>query len=464
MDIVQFVDKIDAAPTVRLDLNNESPWATKTEGTDLSPPPLRQAWAGTLLTDGEQLTAAAYDNRQLRLKLELIASSVDNVAASLQALWRELNRPANILRWQPTGASFPVHFKTFRSADNAVVDYPGPGLLRTVDVRIAAEPFAYGLRQTLSQVTVSSNPAAGSNGCYFDVTGVKGDVETPLHLSLDDGFTVLRQPMFAVRRRGTPSAMPFVLQAESMTLGTDAALGASNDAALSGSGQNYVRISYATNASMQNRVSSTSWPSTPSVDVRGTYRVLARIRRNTGTDTHYLRLSYGNSSSPIYGDIVSTPSASITDPIWVDLGLVPYPTGQDPVTDMSAAEIPVGGQYLAVQTQRVSGAGTLDLDCLLFVPADDRLLIATLNPDAGAVAQVIDSARTMAYGVGASGEIRPTIPAQIAGGAPMVSPGVTNRIAMINILQGTPGDTITTTRKVTPSYWPRYLHIAAAGS
>lgn len=163
LDVIQFVDSIAAPPTVRLNLNNESPWAVT--GVDFSPPPLKQAWASTLLTDGERLTAAAYGNRRLRLSLELIASSQDASATAMQALWRELNRPSNLLRYQPDGATSPVFFRTIRSADNQVREYPGggPSSLRTVEVEIDAEPFALGLKETLPTVTVYNDPTEGTD-------------------------------------------------------------------------------------------------------------------------------------------------------------------------------------------------------------------------------------------------------------------------------------------------------------
>ena len=307
--------------------------------------------------------------------------------------------------------------------------------------------------------------SGGVGGCCFDVTGVKGDVETPLYLSLDDGFTVQRQPVVAVRRRGTPSQLPMLLQAESMGAGTDTALGAANDAGFSGAGQNYMRVSFTTNQTLISRLTISEWPAAPSVDVRGTYRVFARVRRNTGGDALSLRLAWGTSSVFFLGDTVALP-ASITDPIYVDLGLVQFPAGQDPVTDgMTGGELAVRGMFVSLAAQRSSGSGTLDVDFLLFVPADDRLMIATVNPDSGATAQVVDAARTMVYGVGASGEIRTAAPAQIAGSPPMVSPGVTSRVVFVpSILQSAVSGSITLTAKVTPYYWPRYIYVRPVAS
>jgi hypothetical protein len=613
VDVVQFVDTISTTPVVRLNLNNEAPWATT--AVDASPPPLKQAWSGTLLADGERLSAAAYANRQLRLSLELITASQDASAGALQALWRELDRPSNLLMYQPEGATNPVFFRTLRSMDNSVQDYAGggPATLRTVDVEIAAEPFALGLRETLPQVTVYADPAEGAtlnanpffetnasgwsafggsvarstaqfhqgvasllltpdgvsgnaqaradlapvtastphrascwircavsrnvsvaidwldagnsfisqsvvtvgvtastwtllelaasspvgatqarlivqlgstpplsntvhidearlrqvsgpNAAWFDVTGVKGDVETPLFLRMSTD-TAVRQSLFAVRRRGVPASAPFVLQAETMGAGTDTALGAANDPAMSGGGQNYLRVSFATNTSMVARATADPWPATASDDVRGTYRVFARVRRITGSDAINLQLSWGIGISNVLGDVVALPSAAVTDPIYVDLGFVQYPVGQDPVTDgLSGDTLPVRGMQIVLRAQRATGGGSLDIDHLVFVPADDRLMIATIYPDSGGTAQILDSARTMIYNVGPSDEVRPATLAQIVGGPPMVSPDQDNRIVFLpNIIQSFLAS-ITASTDVTPYYWPRYLHTRPVAS
>lgn len=233
MDIIQFVDSISASPTVRLDLNDGTTWGVNYDGTDFSPPPLKTSWANTLLADGERLAAAAYANRTITLALDLIGT-VEDQASELQTLWRELNRATNFLKWHPTGASNPVFFRTIRSSNTKVTDYPS-GSIRSVQVTIDAEPFAYGVKVQLPEVTVVNDTAPPSNigtGMYFDVTSPQGDVETPLYLSvLNDTSTssgLVRTAsagpplsLVAVRRRNDPTATPFYVEAESMTFASN---------------------------------------------------------------------------------------------------------------------------------------------------------------------------------------------------------------------------------------------------
>ncbi|WP_319460093.1 hypothetical protein [Micromonospora sp. RTP1Z1] len=468
-DLLQFVDAIGGSPTVRLDLNDDATWSVQYEGTDFSPPQLRQAWASTLLADGEQLAAAAYGNRTIRLRLDLQTASLDAAWTQLQALHRELDRESNLLRWRPQGTTNPVFFRTIRSMANRVTEFPGPGLLRTVDVEIEAEPFALGLKETLGPFTVTNNPAAGSNGMYLDLTGVKGDVETPLKITIPYSGTATTW-MFAVRRRGTPGSSPFVLQCESMTQGSDTST-QPNDAAMSGAGNNFSRTSFATNAAMAQRLS-TSWPP-PGVDVRGRYRVFVLVRRSSGTGAINAKLGWGpkGGTASVFG---APASAATINSAFFDLGLVSYPGGTDPVADgYSGTALSVLDQTVAIWAERISGTSTIDWDYLLFVPADDRLTFVTRplsitdyvsTPNGEKV--VVDGATESLYALWGTGEIiggwaGPTISGKLVGGWPAASPGVTNRLYAVQT--GVPVSPATTAQ-VTIEYWPRYLYARPASS
>lgn len=607
-DVVQFVDSVSASPTVRLDLNDDNVWGLKYDGTDFSPPELRRSMAQTLLADGALVTAAAYDNRVIRLRLELRDTSVDAVATRIQALSRELDRPTNILKWQP-GTSAPLFFLTMRSPVNRVVEVPGPGTLKLVEVDVLAQPHAVGLRETLPPVTVYNDPAEGTplnansnfdaniapwtasggslawmtaqfhqasgsllltpdgvsgavqaraelvpavagrdyrltawvrcavarsvrltvdwtdsagglissmsadttvaantwtladatmtapvgavqarmivqmgstpptshllyidearirqaggpGGCCFEISGIKGDVETPLFMQLGTDFMGAagdRYPVIGVRRRGTPSLAPFLLQAESMVTGTATALAAANDPAMSGTGPNFARVT-PLNTDMDQRLYMDPFPATPGVDVRGRYRVHVRLRQSVLADLWNVRLTYG----PLGTLQVDLPAVTVTQafgPRYVDIGTIQYPYGADPVTDgYSGSETPSQGIRVAIFAQRVSGTGTLDFDCVLFVPADDAYSTVQMPPDSGGIG-VIDGARTMVYSVGGSGEIRalPYVP-RITSGFPLVSPGRTNRVTFLAD-GGNVGDAaLTSTSTITPYYWPKYLY------
>jgi hypothetical protein len=473
---LQFVDSIGSSPNVRLDLNSltSTGLIVGKDGIDLSPPPLRRAVVSTFLADGSIIPATAYDNRTLKLPLVLNSQiqTVDQVAAALQPLARELDRPSNFLRVQLTGQSAPVFFRTFSASDYS---WQMPKFLAQygkAELAIPAEPFGYGLRQTLSPVTVNNDPAAGSNGCFWDVTGVLGDVETPAVLSFAGNLAIVgggRQTMLGVRRRGVPSNAPFVFQAEAASSLFDTTLQA-NDAAMSGASNNYLRTAFASApTTLTVRWSKNPFPGSSSTDLRGTYRVLCRYRKSVATDSIDVQLWWGGPNAVgFHNDTVTLPTdTNATNIRYVDLGLVSFPMAPDPQYDgFSGVELPVNGQFfIAVQARRTAGTGTIDWDHLLFVPADDRLTLIGwptnfTTPDT----VVIDGAVGTCYGL-TSGAITAMPPASMVGAFPMLSPSpVTNRIFFVRDAGYTASatDAITGSTSITASYWPRYLNIRPA--
>jgi hypothetical protein len=299
----------------------------------------------------------------------------------------------------------------------------------------------------------------GDGGSLFDITGIRGDVETPLMLrrsvvNLGD------ESVFAVRRRGTPANAPWLLQAEAMTMGNDTTT-QTNSATFSGAGNNYTRTTFSGSPGMTDRVTASPFPTAPSVDNRGTYRVFARLRKNGTSGPVNVRLRYGGASAIVDND---TLTVTWTSPAMADLGLLSIPVGADPVHDgVSGAEIPARGLYVTLQAERTSGTDTLDVDYLLFVPADDRLAIVRWSDNPGTADQmVVDGVHDLTFGYQTStGSVVSMTPGYHVGDLPMVSPAATNRIYHINeVAPGEAEPTWPTTITFTLWYWPRYLRVA----
>lgn len=310
-----------------------------------------------------------------------------------------------------------------------------------------------------------------AGGQCFDVTGVQGDVETPLMLSIPasglfpgGSSTTGRTSCIAVRRRGTPSAAPFVLQAESLTLAVDTTLPGA-DALMSGSGSNYARVSFATATTLTQRMftSAAAWAAA-SKDIRGMYRVFARTRHSVAGDTIQLMLKYYfNGGSATNSAVTLSGSANIR---YADLGLIAFPTGAAPATDgYSGVELSVSTAQIEIRAARPSGSGNVDIDFLIFVPADDRLALVTWGLTGGPDTFVLDSSIPAAYAT-AAGAVYNDPPFTIVGGVPMVSPSATNRIYFINNVNSTDAatDGKTLTNAITPSYYPRYLAVRPLAS
>lgn len=458
--VIDFVDSIHASATQRLDLNDGVTWKVLLEGSDFSPPQLRRSSASTVLAHGDWISATAYANRTVTLLLQLVASDSDDVGTHIQELVQELERPNNILRVQRDGATKPVFFESYRSTIGNIREQ----LLthRQCRVDLVCKPFALGLKETLSATVVSNDPATG---CYIDVPFPAGDVETPLYLEFAAAGVIATgrlQTSIAVRRRGTPSSAPWILQAESMTLAANTALQA-NDAAFSGSGQNYVRASSLTSTFTRRLTSSTVFPSSPSVDARGKYRPHLRVRKNTSTGEVRVRLVISadgtNWITPDSVGVVLEPGSG-TGIQWIELPVIQLPIGEDPGTDgPTNVSLSTRGIYFGIELSLTEGSSTLDVDCLVLMPADDRYC-RILWPGSGSPTSMIldSSSKPKVYGVGSSGETYSTEIRAMDGGTPIVSPTSYNRLWMLrNTGQGA-ADVLSGTYTVTPYYWPRYLY------
>lgn len=460
---LDFVDSITASPTVRLALS-EAPWIINADLTEFPPPPLREAVAQSMMADGGVVPSSVKDFRRITLGLFLLEDTPDDAASSLQALYRELDRPeGNILRWHEH-TTHPVFFRTYRASASQVRHIGREGRKKKLLVELRAEPTGYGPLETpVSAVTVSTDPAAASNGCFVDVTGVKGDVEAPAIIRWPSSAIADElKTVFAVRRRGTPSQAPFPFQAEAMTQGTNTTT-QPNDANFSGSGNNYSRCTFTT-ATMQTRLSLLDL-GTASVDLRGTYRVFLRYRKNTSTDGINLQLRWGDTGGwiSIDNDVVAAPNTtSITT---ADLGLISVPVGLDPVYGADGTELVVSDSFfLALRAERTSGAGTIDFDFLVLVPADDRFAIVQWNDDASSPSDhwILDADGTKAYARDASGQVISAAAPNITSGLPMLSPGQTNRIVMIRSVGSPASWALTTDSPISVSYHPRYLSVRGA--
>lgn len=450
-----FVDSIASSPVYRLNLNSGNPLSVMADGSSFGMPALRRARASSILVDGDYISAASYGNRLIRLRIELPHLDKDLAATQLQLLAREINREANFLRYRP-GTSEPVFFRTFRSE---IADVQWDGVSTFGEVEVEAEPFAFGLPVTLSAVTVTNNPAAVSNGMFWDVTDVLGDVEAATQV-IDTANAMYNSSLWlATRRRGTPADVPFFAQAEAMTQVADTAT-QPNDAAMSGSGNNYSRVTFATTPSMATRLYRT-FPFASTIDARGTYRVIACVRQSSGGDLMALRViltSLISSDTAFLGEVVN--AVQTTSRQHVDLGLISAPFGVDPVTDgPSGVQLPAAPFNMSISAQRVSGAGTLDIDYILFLPADDQHAPVQIGND-GSGKYVFDAYQDVVYSL-TSGAVDLTQDIIPGGGTPSVLPGVTNRIYLV---RGKTNVSVTATVPMQVKYWPRYFYARPVGS
>lgn len=432
---------------VRLDLNDGEAWGLKYEGTDMSPPPLRRASTASLMRDGETYPATAYGNRALRLRLDMLGSSVDDVAARTQQLARELDRVSNYLMWQPDGATHPVFFKTCRADITRITDYPGPGTLKTLDVVIPAEPFALGLRESLGGFTVTGDPPA----VYFDVTGVKGDVEVPLQLILDDFLPEDQPALFATRRWGTPSSVPHSHLPATWTLGTDASLSGARLLIDFGSDDTLIRRATWDLAAL------------PSPDLRGRYRPFVKVDIDTSGTFQIELIVDGMGTNGSNFLTFSTDGLLRLPDIYLPLGL---PSDATHTEGMVVAPPEIG-----LNISRASGSSDLYVDYVLLIPVDDQTAIAGMvaampsgwSPGGTYTEGLVWDESGAWYPHRGGVAVTADQPMSRAGATQLhVSPNVTNRVYFLSSIAS--GPDVQPSYVLDASYLPRYLRVRPASS
>jgi hypothetical protein len=322
---------------------------------------------------------------------------------------------------------------------------------------------------------------APAGGMCFDIANVLGDVETPLFMTLGPGLACAsgtRKTLFSVRRHGDPTALYWYVPAEVLALNTDTTRQAF-DSTASGPASNFVRCTFATNTLTERMTIQFPGGGASGPETRGLYTLYARVRHTTGADTFTVQCDWGASAYNRTTDPVTIPAdVGSGAPNWfyVPIATVQAPPGIDPVTDgYSNVTMDASQLLFSVKIQRASGAGSLDIDHFLFVPADDRTAVVDWHAadSIGLSAYICDARRTAIYAIDNQGRLIDIGGRQIAGGFPMLTPGTqTNRIYVIRDVSsgagstqavGT-GDSIGGSITVTPAYFPRYRVIRPAAT
>ena len=461
--LLRFVSTITASPGVRLDLNDTAQTWVATDETKFPPPPLKRSVTSSLLRDGGYVGASAYDNREITLVLTISSTlTYDAAAAQLQLLYRELDRPTNLLQYTPGTVTNPVFFRTFRSSPDDVLFDP---LLRQVRVTILAEPFALGIREDIGSVTVNNAPTA-ANGMFINLTGIKGDVDTPLYIEYQDSTSTLLRAGYALGVRTGASPYPTLYtQAESFTTGfADTTVAA--DVSFSNSSK--TRTTFAAFPSMTSRIYS-NFPAVADpagAENWGAFRVFARVAKTVSGDTITMCAQGGTGALN-----AAVTLKNQTTPQMVDLGVLDSTAGLPEAGGYEATSWRIEDQtVITIYAQRAAGSASLDIDYIVYVPADETycqwktfpfgvqstsFLGVVDGPNDAIYAATVLTGGTPGRSAGAS--------TSVTGRLPRVLPG-SNRLVIVETSRNdTSGvamsHSLPTAANFVCRYWPRYVTV-----
>jgi hypothetical protein len=296
---------------------------------------------------------------------------------------------------------------------------------------------------------------------------VLGDTPTPAWIALKHGGGTERLVTITSRSRGNPAALEWAQQAEDAFQGTDTSVQA-NDAAMSGAGSNFSRITFATDNTLG--PIRLQWTNTSGFatgvfmdpdEGRGTYRVFVRLRRNGGASTDDFEVrgmvleQFGSTQA---GEVVTITNLS-TSPILVDLGQFeigpskPLYRGYESFIPMQ-----IGDYELHLQARRTSGTGSLDVDYAICLPVDESY--AQLDHSSVLEDMVLDGPNDESFfsDEPAFDVASLYVPERI-GRAPLLVPNQDNRLyfTITDATSPHPFSPLTYQVGVDVIYWPRYL-------
>jgi hypothetical protein len=359
-DRVRFVDKLNALPTVLLNLNDEATWWVRS--FDAPPPRKRRSVATNAMRDGGYVSSSTYDMRVLTLTLDMRKTTQDDAATELQKLARILDKPS-ILEYKPDTATSPVFFKVYPSDLAAVVDMYASTAYRQLTIELLAEPFAVGIRTSISAGTVVNTSP------YFDIASasIAGDVPTPFWLvdgtpspSTTTGASYKYNWLLASTTEEAAS-QPTIIQCESLTLGADMTVSGSNARHTPTGTGSALRMTYSTTGATARAL-------------RGSFRLYVTVTGTSGTTsaTASVTAKYGSASAADLstGVTATTPSFSPTGTqrVLLDLGTVNF--------DAPASVDPSPRIEISTSCSTTTGPPTVDYDFLILVPLDEAAMTA----------------------------------------------------------------------------------------
>jgi hypothetical protein len=337
----------------------------------------------------------------------------------------------------------------------------------SVDVNIEADPFAIGLRQDISQVTVNNDPAAASgNKTFWDITGIIGDVPTPAFVRISD-MGASGRAFISTRSFNNPQSLTLFAQAETATLGADTTAVADTAASsvVPATGVARSQTTFTGTPGWAARLTFASLPSgSDAAALRGRYRVIARVAGITSATNTSIRWRQSNGGDSIPGQPVTL---DLAPPNWkhIDLGVIEFPAPQmtPPAIGYSGLSSQQATSPLQIEAQRNSGAGGLLIDWVYLIPADERLCTFFQAASIPSGWVCLDGPNDATYGL-ASGST-PFGSTRILdgkqgivtrqGGLPMLIPNIPNRWYFLHNESAN-----NSTETVDVSYWPLYREVA----
>lgn len=393
--------------------------------------------------------------RTVSFELTIVAPYSD-ATGIMQDISRELLQPRNWLRVQRGPETEAMFLRTYRTPQGAVSWTKNFGDVWTLPVSLVCDAELTGNRVDLPAQT-ATNAATGTNDMVVTLAGIKGDFQTPaiVWTSTSDASMMARLSS-SVRP-------PVLVEAETYASIGPQSTAITSTATYSNSGGVLLTpVSTSTNL-----VGTWTMPATLQP---GTYQVLVRCKLSVAAVgwSGYMWGITGLGSDT--GATAFTPDGTTTAMQLVDMGTIQIP-------DRRVGSVPVAPflpTFNLTVTRAATASGTLGVDYFAFIPAGPSEYDRTATVTGAVVAYLPSSSPLVFDGTNfddwagyvytpstsifdPAALMQQIPPADVSGGMPLLTPGVTNYLTYLRMGNGI---LLTKQSPVYVSYFPKYLHLA----
>lgn len=348
-----------------------------------------------------------------------------------------------------------------------------------LEVTVAAEPFIRGERIELWSGTINNNPAHVTNPMGVTLPPVLGDAPAPLRITSELSRQHNQSDMLWSTAAVPDDYAPIVWQigtADGWTPGLDLQ---DPESAPGFSAGSYRRITFASSEAMFARLGGPAPSSTPP----GRYQVFLRAVSTGGTFAFRMgyRTDYqGDDFNASKVAIMDRAATSFLHAAWVDLGEFDFPRHRSSVDLAEVGGIP----SVVLQVERLASISELIIDAFLLLPVDLGAVVdvepwekastlvsefAGQGPQANED-QVWDGDTETSVRVSPAGMVDAYVRPSNRGKFPVVRPGLTNRLTLIQQTRASVGDFLVSGNEdviadiafVSVSYQPRWLWLGDA--
>lgn len=479
--LVKFVDSPSTTATVRYDCNDQAATPVK-KVTEFDP--------GVPTLEGEpDAVGQQWGFRSPRI-VHTIKGTKAQAMAALSAVSKEQLRRTNWLLFQPSAATSPVWFKTYRTGYEAVslervwVRVDGGGTVPLPDtwkitIPLVADAFAYGARVTIPSVQIVQSPADVAGPKYamrYALPAIKGDAPTRLRVSVTPtaGATANSGSEWLIGCvSGTAAMTDAVVGVTGMTPQIDTTGPAAGTGFFNG-----VRMvtTFTSGPGLGLRATGTL-PVLP----RGRYRLDVRCEAVGVADVDktytfkavYYSAGFGVGQAPKISLTVPGQAVAATFRGWVNLGEIAVPFGAATAVPADVSlTIPAGAFGLDIGS--VDTTGTVRFDAFRLIPIDGPTVTnATFlgfRPGAGQARLIGGVTGTWdgdneTFWASSSGALRDGA-VTLEGGFPTADPAAEKNMLIVTAVSKGDAPLATTDitypaaeSQVVVSYLPRYLHV-----